>query len=192
MYPISSTKITIQNLPHHVHCWCQRSTFITIWRQCCHDVSSTFSDIFPIMSMTSSVRILVTRYWCLLQCNLGNFCGDIFIYNWDLKKTRFTVPMFLFAGLCDFRRGTQDQEPDQDVEGCPCNPCEKQNHPDWYSHSEQSTGKNHQWLSRFSDNSFHWPMGTVAHLNKRCQHCESRLPKWICACLHSRRYVGVT
>jgi hypothetical protein len=30
-------------------------------------------------------------------------------------------------------------------------------------------------------------MGTVAHFNKRCPHCESRLPKWICACLHSRR-----
>jgi hypothetical protein len=35
-------------------------------------------------------------------------------------------------------------------------------------------------------------MGTVAHFNKRCQHSESRLPKWICACLHSRRYVGAT
>jgi hypothetical protein len=28
-------------------------------------------------------------------------------------------------------------------------------------------------------------IGTVAHFNKRCQHCESWLPKWICACLHS-------
>jgi hypothetical protein len=35
-------------------------------------------------------------------------------------------------------------------------------------------------------------MGTVAHFNKRCQYCESRLPKWICACLHFRRYVGAT
>jgi hypothetical protein len=33
-------------------------------------------------------------------------------------------------------------------------------------------------------------MGKLAHINKRCQHCESRLPKWICACLHSRRHLG--
>jgi hypothetical protein len=41
----------------------------------------------------------------------------------------------------------------------------------------------------FQCSGFSRSMGTVAHFNKRCQHCESRLPKWICACLHSRRYV---
>jgi hypothetical protein len=34
-------------------------------------------------------------------------------------------------------------------------------------------------------------IGTLfCNFNKRCRHCESRLPKWICACLHSRRYVA--